>query len=80
MTVTLAVFWLSGSAAWANGLNGLKGATHGIINTSQCRDVCTHVAVGSVTELTISVVSHVVMLHCIACFLPISFYCHMKRD
>ncbi|GLV40694.1 hypothetical protein CBL_13805 [Carabus blaptoides fortunei] len=27
LTVVLAVLWLSGSAAWANGLNGLKTAT-----------------------------------------------------
>lgn len=27
MTVILSVFWLSGSGAWANGLNGLKRAT-----------------------------------------------------
>jgi hypothetical protein len=61
--VTLAVFWLSGSAAWANGLNGLKGTTHGLVSTEQCLDVCKSVTVGSVSELTISVVSHMVILY-----------------
>lgn len=61
--MTLAVFWLSGSAAWANGLNGLKGTTHGIGSTLQCKDVCKSITVGSVSELTISVVSHVVILY-----------------
>lgn len=63
--MTLAVFWLSGSAAWANGLNGLKGTTYGITNTPQCHDVCEHASVGSVSELTISVVSHMVILYII---------------
>jgi len=56
LTVTLAVFWLSGSAAWANGLNGLKGTTQGIIDTQQCKDICKSVSTGSVSELTISVI------------------------
>ncbi|KAJ9583410.1 hypothetical protein L9F63_022245, partial [Diploptera punctata] len=56
LTVTLAVFWLSGSAAWANGLNGLKGTTHNIIHTSQCSNFCYRMNMGSVTELTISVI------------------------
>lgn len=56
-TVTLAVFWLSGSAAWANGLNGLKGTTHSIIDTSQCNEeLCNSVLTGSFSELTISVI------------------------
>jgi len=56
LTVTLAVFWLSGSAAWANGLNGLKGTTQGIMDTTQCKDVCKNVLTGSFSELTISVI------------------------
>lgn len=28
-TVVIAVFWLSASAAWANGLNGIKGVYEG---------------------------------------------------
>ncbi|XP_021930417.1 synaptophysin-like protein 2 isoform X3 [Zootermopsis nevadensis] len=56
LTVTLAVFWLSGSAAWANGLNGLKGTTHNIINTKQCHEVCKSLSFASVSELTISVI------------------------
>ena len=58
MTVTLAVFWLSGSAAWANGLNGLKGTTQGILHTTQCQHFCKGVLTGSFSELTISVVSY----------------------
>jgi hypothetical protein len=58
LTVTLAVFWLSGSAAWANGLNGLKGTMHGITHTRQCTSVCKGVKYGSFSELNISVVSH----------------------
>lgn len=54
-TVTLAVFWLSGSAAWANGVNGLKGTTQNIIYTTQCKD-CHSVMTGSFSELTISVI------------------------
>jgi UDP-N-acetylmuramyl pentapeptide phosphotransferase/UDP-N-acetylglucosamine-1-phosphate transferase len=57
LTVTLAVFWLSGSAAWANGLNGLKGTMSSIIGTQQCIDVCRSVRIGSFSELSISVVS-----------------------
>ncbi|PSN40418.1 hypothetical protein C0J52_09274 [Blattella germanica] len=57
LTVTLAVFWLSGSAAWANGLNGLKGTTSNLKLTSQCLpDFCTSIVVGSHSELTISVI------------------------
>ena len=62
MTVTLAVFWLSGSAAWANGLNGLKGTTQGILDTLQCKGICEGVVTGSYSELTISVVSHIFVL------------------
>jgi hypothetical protein len=56
LTVTLAVFWLSGSAAWANGLNGLKGTTQGILHTTQCQHFCKGVLTGSFSELTISVI------------------------
>ncbi|XP_069693081.1 synaptophysin-like protein 2 isoform X2 [Periplaneta americana] len=57
LTVTLAVFWLSGSAAWANGLNGLKGTTSKFKETSQCSDnFCKHVQFGNFSELTISVI------------------------
>lgn len=56
LTVTLAVFWLSGSAAWANGLNGLKGTTQSILDTHQCKDICAGVVTGSFSELTISVI------------------------
>lgn len=56
LTVTLAVFWLSGSAAWANGLNGLKGTTQGIVDTKQCKLYCKSVLTGSFSELTISVI------------------------
>jgi hypothetical protein len=75
LTVTLAVFWLSGSAAWANGLNGLKGTTEGIVHTTQCKDVCKGVMTGRFSELTISVVSHGFVL-CIICIIAnqISFY------
>ncbi|GFG38646.1 hypothetical protein Cfor_01672 [Coptotermes formosanus] len=57
LTVTLAVFWLSGSAAWANGVNGLKGTTQNIIDTQQCSgNICNSVLTGSFSELTISVI------------------------
>ncbi|XP_023714593.1 synaptophysin-like protein 2 isoform X2 [Cryptotermes secundus] len=56
LTVTLAVFWLSGSAAWANGLNGLKGTLHSISDSSQCKKICKVIKIGSFSELTISVI------------------------
>jgi hypothetical protein len=31
LKVKLEVFWLSGSAAWDNGLNGIKGKKKGIL-------------------------------------------------
>lgn len=62
LTVTLAVFWLSGSAAWANGLNGLKGTLHSISDSSQCKSICKVVKIGSFSELNISVVSYTVII------------------
>nr|CAD7398605.1 unnamed protein product [Timema poppensis] len=55
LTVTLSVFWLSGSAAWANGLTGLKGTTSSIISSKQCLDICKSAKVGSVSGLNISI-------------------------
>ncbi|XP_063219603.1 synaptophysin-like protein 1 [Bacillus rossius redtenbacheri] len=58
LTVVLAVFWLSGSAAWANGLSGLKQTTGSINNSKQCDNIIclANPKVGSVTELNISVI------------------------
>lgn len=58
LTTILAVFWLSGSAAWANGLNGLKSATDddNIIDSTCCKEYCTSVHVGNFSELNISVI------------------------
>lgn len=59
LTVLLAVFWLSGSAAWSNGLAGLKSMTdpNWIRTTDACRAVtCTHVTVGSFSTLNVSVI------------------------
>uniref|UniRef100_A0A6M2DZ27 Putative synaptophysin-like protein n=1 Tax=Xenopsylla cheopis TaxID=163159 RepID=A0A6M2DZ27_XENCH len=49
LTVVLAVFWLSGSAAWANGLNGLKLITN-------LEDKCTITAPLNFSTLNISVI------------------------
>lgn len=59
LTVLLAVFWLSGSAAWANGLDGLKGITDPdtIMELSSCKTIsCLNVGVGSYSSLNISVI------------------------
>lgn len=59
LTVLLAVFWLSGSAAWANGLDGLKGITDPdtVRDLSSCAKLsCTTVGIGSYSSLNISVI------------------------
>lgn len=60
VTVFLALLWLSGSAAWANGLSGLKYSTdpNVLLKTKQCGDsgLCTNVTTGSFSSLEISVI------------------------
>ncbi|KAF4527272.1 hypothetical protein B566_EDAN006992 [Ephemera danica] len=60
MTVFLALLWLSGSAAWANGLSGLKYSTdpNVLLKTKQCGEngLCTNVTTGSFSSLEISVI------------------------
>lgn len=59
LTVLLAVFWLSGSAAWANGLDGLKGITDPdtVRDLSSCKTlICSAVGIGSYSSLNISVI------------------------
>lgn len=59
LTVLLAVFWLSGSAAWANGLTGLKSITDpvSIKDLEGCKNIsCVSAAIGSYSSLNISVI------------------------
>ncbi|CAB3383504.1 Hypothetical predicted protein [Cloeon dipterum] len=59
-TALLALLWLSASAAWANGLSGIKHSTDpGILmRTVQCAkdDFCTTVTTGSFSGLNTSVI------------------------
>ncbi|KAJ8945628.1 hypothetical protein NQ314_009159 [Rhamnusium bicolor] len=54
ITVVFGVLWLSSSAAWANGLTGLKNATNPRIAGSECKN-CTATATNFST-LNISVI------------------------
>ncbi|XP_044741431.1 synaptophysin-like [Chrysoperla carnea] len=55
-TVILAVFWLSGSAAWAYGVSGLKSVTDPTtIKTTMSLDCCT-ISRSGFTRLTISII------------------------
>ncbi|GLG93083.1 Synaptophysin-like protein 2 [Gryllus bimaculatus] len=60
LTVILSVFWLSGSGAWANGLNGLKMATDANrYREEMCskppNDFCRSISCGDYSGLVISV-------------------------
>ncbi|XP_049782584.1 synaptoporin-like isoform X3 [Schistocerca cancellata] len=56
-TVVLAVLWLSGSAAWANGLSQIKMATNPSFLTSLCKQIACSVSVGgSFSSLDISII------------------------
>lgn len=59
LTVLLAVFWLSGSAAWANGLDGIKSVTsrETILSLQDCQRIkCSDAIIGSFSSLNISVI------------------------
>lgn len=55
LTVILAIFWLSGSAAWANGTSALKSTTDATAIGSACYPVCA-VVTGGFTKLNISLI------------------------
>lgn len=55
LTTVLAIFWLSGSAAWSNGTNALKGATDDTFLTNTC--VACKAFTSSFSRLNISLVS-----------------------
>lgn len=56
-TLLLAVFWLSGSAAWANGLVGLKAVTNpeNILSWKICQELNCGAGIGSFSGLNISI-------------------------
>lgn len=59
LTVLLAVFWLSGSAAWSNGIAGLKSVTDPLmlLSTEACKILqCDHVYSGSFSTLNVSAI------------------------
>lgn len=59
ITALFALLWLSASAAWANGLSGLKHSTDAgiLMGTAQCaKDMCTSVFTGGFSSLNTSVV------------------------
>lgn len=53
LTTILAIFWLSGSAAWANGTTGMKTATDTTSLSNTCAG-CTFI-VSSFSSLNISI-------------------------
>lgn len=55
LTTILAIFWLSGSAAWSNGTNALKSATDASFLHGSC-ELC-NVSTSSFSRLNISLVS-----------------------
>ncbi|XP_059469275.1 synaptophysin-like isoform X2 [Neocloeon triangulifer] len=58
-TALFALLWLSASAAWANGLSGIKHSTEPAIlmRTNQCgKGLCENVTTGSFSGLNISVI------------------------
>lgn len=55
LTTILAIFWLSGSAAWSNGTNALKSATDPTFLSGSC--LLCNVATSSFSRLNISLVS-----------------------
>lgn len=57
ITTILAVFWLSGSAAWSNGASALKRVTDAEALRALCATVCPTVMTGSFSRLNISLVS-----------------------
>lgn len=57
LTTILAVFWLSGSAAWSNGASALKRQTDMGELQRLCATVCNSVLTGSFSRLNISLVS-----------------------
>ncbi|CAD7094027.1 unnamed protein product [Hermetia illucens] len=54
LTTILAIFWLSGSAAWSNGATALKGVTDPDVLRANCKN-CDFV-VGSFSRLNISLI------------------------
>lgn len=59
VTALFALLWLSASAAWANGLSGLKQSTDPgiLVSTAQCaKDMCSNVFTGGFSGLNTSVV------------------------
>jgi Membrane-associating domain len=59
ITALFALLWLSASAAWANGLSGLKHSTDPniLMGTAQCaKEMCTSVFTGGFSGLNTSVV------------------------
>jgi Membrane-associating domain len=59
ITALFALLWLSASAAWANGLSGLKHSTDSgiLVGTAQCaKDLCVSVYTGGFSGLNTSVV------------------------
>lgn len=59
LTVLLAVFWLSGSAAWSNGIAGLKSITDPsmLLYSDACKILkCVHVYSGSFSTLNVSAI------------------------
>jgi len=59
LTVLLAVFWISGSAAWSNGISGLKSVTDParVLKYSPCDKVlCAAVSSGSFSTLNVSAI------------------------
>lgn len=65
LTTILAIFWLSGSAAWSNGTTGLKSVLEPEKWQKMC-PVCTDFSVSSFARLNISLVSthtHLVCPH-----------------
>ena len=56
ITAILAIFWLSGSAAWSSGTNALKTVTDPTVLKSTCKG-CISIWTSSFSRLNISLVS-----------------------
>lgn len=55
LTVILAIFWLSGSAAWSNGASALKSTTDAERLGAICPQIC-QIVTGSFSKLNISLI------------------------